>query len=93
MRTALLAIKLAEVEWMKNRTGECPLLLLDETLAELDPQRRSDLLLSLKNIDQAILTATDLSHFPEEFIEQAALWNVICRQYPNTIRSCKKYIK
>ncbi len=76
MRTALLALKLAEVEWMKKRTGESPLLLLDETLAELDPNRRSDLLLSLQNVDQAILTATDLSHFTEEFIKEAALWKV-----------------
>jgi DNA replication and repair protein RecF len=76
LRTALLAVKLAEVEWMKSRTGECPLLLLDETLAELDPQRRGDLLSSLQDIDQAILTATDLSHFPPEFIEQAARWTV-----------------
>jgi DNA replication and repair protein RecF len=76
MRTALLAIKLAEVEWMKKRTGECPLLLLDETLAELDPNRRSDLLLSLQNMDQAILTATDLSHFTEKFVKEAALWKV-----------------
>lgn len=76
LRTALLATKLAEVEWMRIRTGECPLLLLDETLAELDPRRRNDLLLSLKGMDQVILTATDLSHFSEDFTHKAALWKV-----------------
>jgi DNA replication and repair protein RecF len=76
LRTALLATKLAEVEWMRIRTGECPLLLLDETLAELDPRRRNDLLHSLKDMDQVILTATDLSHFSEDFTRQAALWKV-----------------
>src|SRR5512140_869806 len=44
VRTALLALKLAEVEWMKNKTGHWPVLLLDEVLAELDTQRRLDLL-------------------------------------------------
>jgi DNA replication and repair protein RecF len=76
VRTALLAIKLAEVDWMKKKTGEFPLLLLDETLAELDPSRREDLLASLNGSEQAILTATDLSHFPAEFTGQCKQWIV-----------------
>jgi DNA replication and repair protein RecF len=76
VRTALLAIKLAEVDWMQKKTGEFPLLLLDETLAELDPSRREDLLASLNGYEQAILTATDLSHFPAEFIGQCEQWIV-----------------
>jgi len=36
----LLALKLAEVNWMKERTGEWPVILLDEVMAELDLQRR-----------------------------------------------------
>ena len=44
IRTTLLSLKLAEVEWMKDRTGEWPVILLDEVMAELDLQRRADLL-------------------------------------------------
>ena len=44
IRTALLAFELAEVEWMKDKTGEYPVLLLDETLVELDSNRREDFL-------------------------------------------------
>ena len=44
MRTTLLALKLAEVAWMKERTGEWPVTLLDEVMAELDLERRHDLL-------------------------------------------------
>ena len=44
VRTTLLALKLAEVNWMKERTGEWPVILLDEVMAELDMQRRADLL-------------------------------------------------
>jgi DNA replication and repair protein RecF len=76
VRTALLALKLAEIEWMKARTGQWPVLLLDEVLAELDTQRRLDLLRYLDKIEQAVLTATDLKMFAPEFIERAEIWQV-----------------
>ncbi len=76
MRTALLSLKLAEVDWMKNRSGEWPLILLDEVMAELDPQRRRDLLKYLDKSEQTLLTTTDLALFNEEFTEQATLWKV-----------------
>lgn len=76
VRTALLALKLAEIAWLKEKTGQWPVLLLDETLAELDSQRRSDLLETLEGVDQAILTTTDADHFPEEFRKKNSLWEV-----------------
>ncbi len=76
IRTALLSLKLAEIEWMKAHTGTAPLLLLDETLAELDERRGIDLLNRLENYDQAILTTTDQTHFPESFSEKNTIWQV-----------------
>lgn len=76
VRTALLALKLAEVEWMKERTGEIPVLLLDEILAELDQTRRSDLLDALGDGGQVILATNDLDLFKPEFIQEAACWQV-----------------
>jgi len=76
IRTALLGLKLAEVEWMKSKTGHWPVLLLDEVLAELDIQRRSDLLAYLERIEQAILTTTDLKLFSPDFVEKAEIWDV-----------------
>jgi len=76
VRTALLALKLAEVEWMKDKTGQWPVLLLDEVLAELDLQRRADLLAYLEKIEQALLTTTDLKLFVPAFVEKAAVWEV-----------------
>jgi DNA replication and repair protein RecF len=75
-RTALLALKLAEVAWLHQRTGEWPVLLLDETLSELDTGRRSDLLNALSSCDQALLTATDLSMFEPSFVRQHTVWRV-----------------
>ncbi len=76
VRTALLALKLAEVEWMKARTGHWPVLLLDEVLAELDTQRRQDLQTYLDRMEQALMTTTDLKLFSPEFVEKAEIWDV-----------------
>jgi DNA replication and repair protein RecF len=40
-RLAVLALKLAEADWMRAAIGEMPLVLLDDVLSELDPQRRA----------------------------------------------------
>jgi DNA replication and repair protein RecF len=40
-RLAVLALKLAEAEWMRAAIGEIPIVLLDDVLSELDPQRRA----------------------------------------------------
>ena len=75
-RTALLAVKLAEVAWMKQRTGDWPVVLLDEILAELDTQRRADLLETLSECEQGILTTTDLNLFTPSFLQAAECWTV-----------------
>jgi DNA replication and repair protein RecF len=76
VRTAILAIKLAEVSWMKEKTGHWPVLLLDEVLAELDAHRRADLLIRLAECPQSLLTTTDLDLFAPEFVHQATRWQV-----------------
>ena len=76
VRTALLALKLAEVNWMKDRTGEWPVILLDEVMAELDLQRRADLLQYIGESEQVLFTTTDLNLFTPEFAEQAEVWRV-----------------
>ena len=76
VRTTLLALKLAEVEWMKKRTGQWPVLLLDEVLAELDIQRRVDLLAYIEKSEQALLTTTDMNLFAPGFIERVKVWRV-----------------
>jgi DNA replication and repair protein RecF len=76
MRTAMLSIKLAEVMWMKEKSGHWPVLLLDEVLAELDGMRRADLLSRLSESEQSFLSTTDLDLFTPEFIKTAQLWHV-----------------
>jgi DNA replication and repair protein RecF len=76
IRTAMLSAKLAEVDWIENKVGEPPVVLLDEVLAELDVTRRSDLLERLKLTHQTILTATDLSMFERDFVAGATRWKI-----------------
>ena len=75
-RTALLSLKFAEVQWMRTKTGEWPVLLLDEIMAELDPERRTDLLAVLAQVEQALLTSTDPEMFPPEFTHTHEIWQV-----------------
>ncbi|MBI5823869.1 MAG: DNA replication/repair protein RecF [Chloroflexi bacterium] len=76
IRTTLLALKLAEVEWMKERTGEYPVILLDEVMAELDTNRRADLLKYVGEDQQVLFTTTDLTLFAPEFVDGAEVWDV-----------------
>ncbi len=57
-RTAALAIKLAEIAYFEQKTGELPVLLLDDVFSELDINRRKALLDATKNI-QTLITCTE----------------------------------
>ncbi len=76
IRTTLLALKMAEVAWIREKNGHWPVLLLDEVLAELDETRRRDLLDRLAKTEQSLLTTTDISLFTPEFREKSQLWHI-----------------
>ena len=76
-RTAVLALKLAQMAWMHTRTGEWPILLLDEVLAELDQQRRSQLLRHVTGAEQLLLTTADANLFDAPFRAHAQVWEVL----------------
>ncbi|MQA00614.1 MAG: DNA replication and repair protein RecF [Dehalococcoidia bacterium] len=61
-RTAGLALRLAEVALSTERTGEAPVLLLDDILSELDPQRRERVMQAAYGVDQVIITSPDEAH-------------------------------
>lgn len=76
-RTAVLALKLAEVDLMHAETGDTPILLLDDILSELDARRRGYLLSAIgSQPNQALITTADLSGFDAGFLEKAALLEV-----------------
>jgi len=75
-RSAILALKIAEVAWMNAKSGHWPILLLDEVLAELDTERRFDLLARLDQSEQVLLSTTDLDLFTPEYVKKALVWRV-----------------
>ena len=62
-RTLVLALKLAELELVRQLWGEPPLLLLDDVLAELDPGRQQLLLEAVGEGHQCLVSATHLGAF------------------------------
>jgi DNA replication and repair protein RecF len=76
-RTAALALKLAEVDIIREETGETPILLLDDVLSELDAGRQKHLLNSFEDC-QIIITAAEFSGnlaaaFPEARLIEVAV--------------------
>jgi DNA replication and repair protein RecF len=65
-RLAMLALLLADAELIKTRRGFPPLLLLDDVLSELDPERRRILASRVAGAGQTLITATDAAMLPAE---------------------------
>ena len=63
-RTAALALKLGELDLIRDSTGHAPVLLLDDVLSELDESRRLALGEAIREQEQVLLTATDLPDLP-----------------------------
>jgi DNA replication and repair protein RecF len=72
-RLTVLALLLAEAELIADRRGFPPLLLLDDVLSELDPNRRRVLAERVQQAGQTLVTATQASSLP---IEPAQLLEV-----------------
>jgi DNA replication and repair protein RecF len=75
-RLSVLALKLAEVQFMRDETGEPPLLLLDDVLSELDPARQRFVLDTLGGDGQTLLTTTDLGSLDPAFLARARVYRV-----------------
>lgn len=61
-RSLVLSLKLAEIELMKQITGDYPILLLDDVMSELDNSRQLKLLENIKGNVQTFVTTTSLNH-------------------------------
>ncbi len=75
-RTAVVSLKLAEAALVTRRTGERPVLLLDDVLSELDGERRAALLRQVGSEGQVIITSVEAGPFPPELISGAMVWSV-----------------
>lgn len=65
-RMAVLQLKLLEAKWIEEKTGDQPIILLDDIYSELDEEHEKIVGELIKG-KQAIITATELhkGHYPE----------------------------
>ncbi|NEQ98361.1 MAG: DNA replication/repair protein RecF [Cyanothece sp. SIO2G6] len=75
-RTLVLALKLAELILIESVISEPPLLLLDDVLAELDLKRQNQLLETIQDRFQTLITATHLGAFDAQWVQSAQILTV-----------------
>lgn len=75
-RSIALALKLAELDILTSKTGESPILLLDDVLAELDDLRQNFLLKTISKNTQTIITSVDTLLFDKKFLKTVHLYRV-----------------
>jgi DNA replication and repair protein RecF len=75
-RTAILALKLAELDLLAALDGRPPLLLLDDVFSELDPARRAHLVHRITTLPQAFVTTTTLDDLDPTLVATATSWEV-----------------
>lgn len=75
-RTLVLALKLAELKLIEEVVGEPPLLLLDDVLAELDPNRQNQLLEAIQDRFQTLITTTYIGSFDPKWLERSQILGV-----------------
>lgn len=75
-RSAAFSLRLAEMAFIEKKSGESPLLLLDEVLSELDQKRRDRLAEIVSRVPQAIITTLEWEGFRKEFLQKAYLLTV-----------------
>lgn len=73
-RTALLSMKLAELEIFKEQFNEYPILLLDDVFSELDENRKARLIKRVENI-QTIITTTKYDFINDENVNLIKIEN------------------
>ena len=75
-RTIVLALKLSELYMITEKTGDEPILLLDDVLAELDDLRQNYLLKSINPNTQTIITSVDTILFEDEFLKDVEIFKI-----------------
>ena len=72
-RTFILALKMAELDLLRNMINLPPLLILDDVLAELDITRQNLLLNSVGKDSQCLISATHLDKFNKSFLSSSQM--------------------
>ncbi len=66
-RMAVLWLKMCELEYINDKTGQRPVLLLDDIFSELDDNHRR-LIMEVVPKQQTIITTTDIEHIEKSYL-------------------------
>ncbi len=75
-RTIVLSLKLAELELIKQKIQDTPVLLLDDVLAELDNVRQNFLLNAIGDDTQTIITSVDTVLYDEDYLKNVEIYKI-----------------
>lgn len=75
-RLATLALKFAARDYVREATGEDPILLFDDVMSELDERRREYLAEYFLESAQAVISTTNLEYFDREVLKRARVIRV-----------------
>jgi DNA replication and repair protein RecF len=84
-KTLLVALKIAECLYLRERSEEPPALLLDDLFGELDPERSRRILEMVSGLGQTVITATDAGLF-----QDAVQWNNTNRCFVVSKGACRR---
>ena len=75
-RMAIIAFKIAEIEFFREILGTTPILLLDDIFSELDISTRKKLIQFIPDELQTIITTTDLKNIQKNIVSKAKVFDV-----------------
>ena len=75
-RSIVLSLKLAEINYLKSKTGTYPVLLLDDVLSELDKNRKLKLLDAINENVQTFITTPSISDIKEDLLKKAKVFKI-----------------
>jgi len=75
-RTAILALKLAQLELLAQVDARSPLLLLDDVFSELDDERRAHLVRRVTELPQTFVTTASIEEIDPHLMAAATRWRV-----------------
>lgn len=74
-RSSVLALRLAELQWLREKTGQHPVMLIDDVIYEMDETRRNHFFEEIGRGGQVLITATEIGHLGD-LAETARLFRV-----------------
>ena len=76
MRTVVLAVKLALIEFVNEYRSEYPVLLLDDVLSELDESRQQNLMKYIQSKTQTFITSTNINEINLDEIKEYQIYRI-----------------